>query len=169
MMEPSVSDGDTRRYTGLKGLTGLIASLIVVAVVAAFGGQFTPDSWYQEIGKPSWTPPGWIFGPVWTFLYASMGVAAWLVWLERDKRISTPALGAYILQLLLNGVWSWVFFGLHLIGLALVDLILMWIFIVVTTILFWKVRTAAGILLLPYLAWVTFAGILNYTIWTMNP
>jgi tryptophan-rich sensory protein len=97
-----------------------------------------------------------------------MGVAAWLVWRERSRGLSTLALGVYILQLLLNAVWSWVFFGLHRIGLALVDLIVLWILIVVTTILFGKVRPAAGILLFPYVAWVAFAGFLNYAIWVLN-
>lgn len=152
----------------LKSLAGLIVSLILVAVVAAFGGLFTPNSWYQEIAKPPWTPPGWIFGPVWTFLYALMGVAAWLVWREPGRSISNLALGVYILQLILNAVWSWIFFGLYRIGLAFADLIILWILLGITTILFWKVRRAAGILLLPYIAWVTFAGFLNYTIWILN-
>lgn len=154
--------------TGRKSIAGLIVSLITVALVAAFGGLFTPDSWYQELAKPSWTPPGWIFGPVWTFLYASMGVAAWLVWRERGGRIRTTALGIYILQLLLNAAWSWIFFGLHRIGPALADLIVLLILIVGTIILFLKVRPLAGILLIPYAAWVTFAGFLNHAIWSLN-
>jgi benzodiazapine receptor len=152
----------------LKSLAGLIVSLILVAVVAAFGGLFTPNSWYQEIAKPPWTPPGCIFGPVWTFLYALMGVAAWLVWREPGRSISNLALGVYILQLILNAVWSWIFFGLHRVGLAFADLIILWILLGITTILFWKVRRAASILLFPYIAWVTFAGFLNYTIWILN-
>jgi benzodiazapine receptor len=168
-MESPIGDGVIMRRGCLKNLTGLIVSLMIVATVAAFGGQFTPDSWYQEIAKPPWTPPGWIFGPVWTFLYTSMGVAAWLVWRERGKRFSTlPALVVYILQLVLNAVWSWVFFGLHLIGLALLDLSVLWILIALTTILFWKVRPAAGILLFLYVAWVAFAGLLNFSIWILN-
>ncbi len=145
-----------------------MVSLIMVAAVAAFGGLFTPDSWYQEIAKPFWTPPGWIFGPVWTFLYALMGVAAWLIWREHGSRASTLAIAAYILQLFLNAFWSFAFFGLHRIGLAFVDLIVLWFLVAVTTILFWKVRPLASILLFPYVVWVAFAGFLNYAIWSLN-
>ncbi|MFC1867874.1 TspO/MBR family protein, partial [Thermodesulfobacteriota bacterium] len=123
---------------------------------------------YQEIAKPSWTPPNWLFGPVWTFFYVSMSVAAWLVWREHGSRISTIALGVYVLQLFLNAVWSWIFFGLNLTGLAFIDLVILWIMVGVTSILFWMVRRLAGILLFPYFVWVAFAGILNYTIWILN-
>ena len=156
------------RRSGPMSLIGLLVSLMLVAAVAAVGGQFSPDAWYQGITKPAWTPPGWLFGPVWTFLYASMAVAAWLVWREHSTGIATSARVVYILQLILNVIWSWIFFGLHQIGLALADLIVMWVLIVVTTLLFWKVRPAAGILLLPYVAWVAFAGILNSAIWILN-
>jgi len=163
-----VSADHAKRHGGLASLIGLLFSLMLVAAIAAVGGQFSPDAWYQGIAKPSWTPPGGLFGPVWTFLYASMAVAAWLVWREHYTRIATSALGVYILQLILNAIWSWVFFGLHQIGVALADLIVLWIFIVTTTVMFWKVRPVAGILLFPYVAWVTFAGILNYAIWILN-
>jgi benzodiazapine receptor len=163
-----VDDGAILRRGGLTSLIGLIISLILVAAVATFGGQFGPIGWYQEIAKPSWTPPGWIFGPVWTFLYAAMAVAAWLVWREYRASKSTLALGLYILQLFLNAMWSWVFFGLHRIGLALVDLIVLWILVGVTSVFFWRVRRVAGILLFPYVAWVAFAGVLNYAVWILN-
>jgi benzodiazapine receptor len=97
-----------------------------------------------------------------------MGVAAWLVWREHRARISTLALGVHILQLAFNGVWSWIFFGLHRIGLALVDLIILWILVAVTSILFWRVCRLAGIFMFPYVAWVALAGSLNYAIWILN-
>ncbi len=150
-------------------MIGLLVSLALVAVVAGFGRQFTPGPWYQALTKPSWTPPGWVFGPAWTFLYASMAAAAWLVWRRRGTRFSDAALGLYLLQLVFNGLWSWIFFGLHRIGLALADLLVLWVLIVVTTLFFWRVSRSAGILMLPYVAWVAFAGLLNHALWVLNP
>ncbi len=156
------------KQSGPRKTVGLIVSLVLVAAVAAVGGRFAPTAWYREIAKPPWTPPGWLFGPVWTALYILMGVAAWLVWLRRDAPGSFPALVFYGFQLVLNSLWSWIFFGLHRISLALADLMVLWVLIVVTCVLFWRIRRAAGILLLPYLAWVCFAGFLNQTIWALN-
>ncbi|MBN1613903.1 MAG: tryptophan-rich sensory protein [Deltaproteobacteria bacterium] len=150
---------------------GLAASLLIVSAVAAFGSQFMPGLWYEGIAKPAWTPPGWIFGPVWTMLYVLMALAAWLVWREgREGRRNAAllALGVYAAQLLANALWSWIFFGLHRIGLALLDLGILWILIAVSCLLFWSLRSAAGILMLPYLAWVSFAGVLNFTLWRLN-
>jgi benzodiazapine receptor len=152
----------------LRNISGLVISLVLVAAAAAFGGRFAPTAWYQEIAKPPWTPPAWIFGPVWTALYIMMGVAAWLVWRKRETPGAVVALGVYVVQLVLNGLWSWIFFYLHRIGLALADLIVLWVLIVVTCVLFWRVRRAAGVLLLPYIVWVTFAGFLNQAIWALN-
>jgi benzodiazapine receptor len=159
---------DRLGHDRLRDLSGLVASLILVAAVAAIGGHFAPTAWYQEVAKPPWTPPGWLFAPVWTVLYILMGVAAWLVWRERAASGAAVALGSYVLQLVLNALWSWIFFGLHRIGLALLDLIVLWALIVTTGVLFWRVRRAAGGLLVPYVAWVSFAGSLNYAIWVLN-
>jgi benzodiazapine receptor len=163
-----MGDDESMRRRGWQSLSGLLVSLILVAAVAAIGGRSAPSAWYQEIVKPTWTPPSWLFGPVWTVLYILMAVASWQVWRERVARRSAVALTAYILQLVLNALWSWIFFGLHRIGLALADLVVLWLLVAVTCILFWRVRRAAGAALLPYLAWVSFAGVLNYAIWVLN-
>lgn len=135
---------------------------------AALGGVTTAGSvrdWYPTIAKPSWNPPSWIFGPVWTALYAMIAVAAWLVW----RRVGWGgALVWFALQLALNATWSPVFFGLHRIGLALVNIILLWVAIAGTTVAFWRVVPVAGILFVPYLAWVSFAAALNFAIWRLN-
>jgi tryptophan-rich sensory protein len=136
--------------------------------VAAFASQFEPGEWYISIAKPTWTPPGWLFGPVWAILYLSMSVSVWLVWRERSQTGVLLPLGAYLVQLLVNGLWSWVFFGLRMIGLALIDLLVLLLLIAVTFSLFLGIRRAAGVLLIPYLLWVCFAGALNFQIWRMN-
>ena len=136
--------------------------------VAALGGATTAASvqeWYPTIAKPTWTPPSWIFGPVWAALYAMMAVAAWLVWRRAGWG---RALVWFAVQLALNAVWSPVFFGLHRIGLALVDIVLLWLTIAGTTVAFWRVMPAAGMLFVPYLAWVSFATALNFAIWQLN-
>ena len=124
--------------------------------------------WYAMLHKPSWTPPAWLFGPAWTLLYISMAVAAWLVWREGGWRPNRVALGLFLLQLLFNGMWSPLFFRLHCPGLALVDSALIWLALAATLLAFWRVSVPAGVLLVPYLAWVTFATALNFAIWRLN-
>jgi benzodiazapine receptor len=144
---------------------------LVIAFVPALGGVVTgPSAWYEGLAKPLWNPPGWVFGPVWTALYASMWVASWLVWRERGgkPRAVRVALWVYLAQLVLNAAWSPLFFGLRRPDLAMIDIVLLWAAIVATVALFWRVRPVAGAVLLPYLAWVTFAAGLNFAIWRMN-
>ncbi len=124
--------------------------------------------WYAALHKPSWTPPAWLFGPAWTVLYISMAVAAWRVWREGGWRPHRVALGLFLLQLMFNGLWSPLFFGLHRPGLSLVDSVLIWLALLATLVAFWRVSPPAGALLVPYLAWVTFATALNFTIWRLN-
>ena len=147
-------------------LVGLIA---VCFAVAGLGGMATtpniPD-WYAGLNKPAWTPPGWVFGPVWTVLYLSMAMAAWLVWRKGNALVPMTLFAA---QLLLNGAWSWLFFGMQNPGLAFVEIVLLWAAILATTIVFWRRSPAAGILFVPYLAWVSFAAVLNFAIWRLNP
>jgi benzodiazapine receptor len=157
----------TRRSV-VRDIAGLAFWLVLTFSVAAWAARFTPGDWYQALAKPAWTPPGWIFGPVWTFLYASMAVAAWLIWRLPVVRLFSPALILYVIQLMLNGLWSWLFFGNQLIGYALVDIIALWLAIVATMIVFWKTSGLAGALFVPYALWVTFATALNWRIWTMN-
>jgi translocator protein len=149
----------------------LAALLVVCFGAAGIGGAITHPhiaSWYATLTKPAWTPPAWLFGPVWSFLYLTMAIAAWLVWLHSDFcRLLTP-MALFGIQLLLNVAWSWLFFGCHNPGLAFLDLVLLWTFILLTTVSFWRRSTPAGILMTPYLAWVSFAGVLNFAIWRMN-
>jgi tryptophan-rich sensory protein len=149
-------------------LLGLAFWLVLTFGVAFFGSQFEPGAWYQTISKPDWTPPGWVFGPVWTLLYLMMAVAAWLIWRRRAQTSVYLPLGLYIAQLLLNGLWSWFFFGRQMIGLALIDLLLLVVMVFITLVVFIRLHRWAGILLVPYLLWVCFASALNYEIFRLN-
>jgi translocator protein len=143
--------------------------LVLTFGVSILASQFQPGDWYAQLRKPAWNPPSWVFAPVWTLLYALMAVAAWLVWLTRGSvREAAVPLSAYIVQLALNGTWSFLFFGRQAIGAALVEIALLWLAILVTVVLFWRVRRLAGILLLPYFAWVSFAVALNAALWRLN-
>lgn len=124
-----------------------------------------PGACYAALQKPSWNPPAWLFGPAWTLLYTLMAVAAWLVW----KRVGfARPLGLYFVQLALNAAWTPIFFGAHQLGWALAEIVLLWIAILATLLSFRKVNPAAGWLFVPYLAWVTFATLLNFTLWRLN-
>ena len=127
-----------------------------------------PGDWYARLAKPDWTPPGYLFGPVWTFLYAVMGIAAWLLWKRVGLSGAKTAFILFFAQLIFNGMWSWLFFGLHMPGLALIELCILWILILGTLIAFWRLYLPSGLLLVPYLAWVTFAAALNLSIWWLN-
>lgn len=141
--------------------------LVAAFVPAAVGIAFPAPEYYARLDKPAWAPPTWLFGPVWTALYAMIGVAAWLV-AKRGGSGARPALGMWAVQLALNAAWTPIFFGLRSPGLALAEIVAMWVAIAATTMAFFARRTAAGALLLPYLAWVTFAAILNFEIWRRN-
>ncbi|MCC6144122.1 MAG: tryptophan-rich sensory protein [Candidatus Hydrogenedentes bacterium] len=156
------------RKIGAPGWIGLVVWIAIVAAAAAFGGQFMPGEWYAGLNKPSWNPPNWIFGPVWTTLYLMMAIAAWLVWLRRKVQPVYPALAVFVVQLLLNGAWSWIFFGLHRIDVAFGEILVLDLLILVTVLLFWRIRWLAGALLVPYLLWTSFASFLNFTIWRLN-
>lgn len=159
----------TKTETIIKGdLPKIIISIGAVFIVAYIASQFEPGEWYQNLTRPAWTPPDWIFAPVWTALYLMMGLAAWLIWRQRGLKAAAKPLGFFLFQLILNGAWSWLFFGQHKIGFAFAEIVLLWIAIFITLILFWKRTAWAGILLLPYLVWVGFASVLNYAFWRMN-
>ncbi|MBL0271367.1 MAG: tryptophan-rich sensory protein [Chitinophagaceae bacterium] len=150
----------------------LVISIIVPLAIGATSGLFTETgvgSWYQTIQKPSWNPPGWIFGPVWTTLYILMGISLYLIW----KSDATPSLKwlailLFALQLALNFFWSLIFFNQHAIGWALVEIIVLWLSILATIFVFARINNTAAWLLVPYISWVSFAGILTYTIWKLN-
>lgn len=149
-------------------ILGLIGWLVLSFAAAAIGGFFSPGEWYAQLRKPSWNPPSWIFGPVWTVLYAMMAVAAWLVWQRGGFTRQRVALSLFVVQWVFNALWSPIFFGMQRPGLAFLDLVLLWIALMATLAAFWRVRPVAGVLLVPYAAWVTFAGALNFTIWRLN-
>ena len=145
----------------------VLIGIVIVTFCAPLLGVFSPPGdWYASLSKPTWNPPGWIFGPVWTVLYLMMAVAAWWVWKSECPR---QALVLYGLQLLLNAAWTPTFFGAQQIGLAFAVIIALWLAIVLTVVSFFRVSGLAGWLLMPYLAWVTFAAFLNFTLWRMNP
>jgi tryptophan-rich sensory protein len=145
----------------------LVASLLAGVVGTMLGGPM-PDPWYEALAKPAFNPPGWVFGPVWTTLYILMGIAAWRVSLAPRSPLRRTALILFVAQLALNAAWSGIFFGLHEIGWALAELAVLWVFIVATVILFARIGKLPAALLLPYLAWVTFAGVLNVRLWQLN-
>jgi len=153
--------------------TWLTATAFVVVCFLASGiGQLFAgdelDEWYRGLRKPSFTPPNWLFGPVWTILYISMGVAAWLVWLRRGNRAVTVALVLFAIQLALNAAWPGLFFGLQNPRIAFAEIVVLWLAIVLTVSTFLRVSKVAGWLMVPYLGWVTFAGVLNMAIWRLN-
>lgn len=152
-------------------IIGLVVLLAICFVAAAAGSVVTfprIEGWYAALAKPSWTPPDWIFGPVWTVLYLAMAVAAWLVWRQKGLNDARVSLLLFAIQLGLNVAWSWLFFGLRSPGLGLIDIVFLWIAIAATMVVFWRRSLVAGLLFVPYLAWVTFAGGLNLAIWQMN-
>ena len=145
--------------------------LILCLAVMVLGATITAPAiagWYAGLQKPSWTPPDWIFAPVWSLLYVIMAVAAWLVWCRRQTVNVTRPLGLFALQLLLNAAWSPLFFGLQQPLAALLDIVLLCGSLVLTLVAFWRVSRWAGGILLPYLAWVIYAAGLNFAIWQMN-
>lgn len=150
---------------------GLVGWLAVTFVAAGIGAAASVEaaSFYRGLALPAWAPPGWVFGPVWTVLYALMAVAAWLVWRIAGFRAARGALTLFLVQLALNAGWSWLFFGWHLGALAFADVVVLWLLVVATLVAFWRRRAAAGALLLPYLLWVSFAAVLSLVVWRLNP
>lgn len=152
-------------------LVGLVAWLAVSFVAAAIGGaaSIQAGSFYTQLVRPAWAPPPSIFGPVWTILYALMGIAAWLVWRVGGFRAARSALTLFLVQLAVNALWTWLFFGWNRGAVAFADILLLWALIVATLVAFWRIRPLAGSLLVPYLLWVSFAAALNYSLWQLNP
>lgn len=144
-----------------------IIFLVDVALVYAFGGQFGPGEWYAEIRKPSWGPPGRVFGTAWLFLYLLIAVAAWQIWLC-DHRLNRRALTWWVVQLILSGVWPWLFFGLHRTGWALAEMALFISTIMITVRLFRRISPGAATLMIPMVAWASYLWVLNFAVWWMN-
>lgn len=150
----------------------LICSISVCLLTGFLGSFVTRNSittWYAQLSRPSFTPPDWAFGVVWPVLYVMMGISVFLVWnVGINRRQVKVALSVFVLQLILNGLWTPIFFGLHLIGVALVEIVMMWAAILLTIFTFWKVSKPAGLLLLPYILWVSFAIVLNASLFLLN-
>lgn len=149
---------------------GLIGWLMASLATGAVGALATRNAreFYGALAKPPWAPPGWLFGPVWTTLYLMMGVAAWLVWRRAGWDGAAVALSLYVGQLLCNALWSWLFFAWRRADLAFADIVLLAGLIVATALAFARVRMLAAVLLLPYLAWVSFATALTLALWRLN-
>lgn len=155
----------------MKSLPAKIAICVLLCFTFGFlSGYLTTDAitgWYTTINKPSWQPPNWLFGPVWTVLYIMMGIAVALIW-HSDHKDENKAITFFVVQFVLNMAWSLIFFNLHQIGFAFLEILTLLLFIILTIIHFYKINKTAAYLLIPYLAWVIFATILNGTIWSLN-
>lgn len=147
-------------FVGICLLTGSISSYVTMPEI---------QGWYQTIQKPLWNPPAWIFGPVWTCLYVLMGIAAGRVWNRRKDFQAGPALILFAAQLLVNGAWSILFFGVHRMDFAFADCVLLWLLIILTAKAFWEIDKTASVLMVPYFLWVSFAACLNFALWQLNP
>lgn len=149
----------------------LISTIVICLAIGFISGLFTSDAvqgWYQDIAKPVFNPPNWLFAPVWTALYVLMGISLYLLWTSNKSKTRNLAIKYFAIQLALNFFWSILFFGARLPGLALVEIIVLWIFILLTAIVSWKINKWASYLLWPYLVWVTFATVLNAAIVILN-
>ena len=154
------------RHSGL----GLIGWLLVTAGAAVVGGiaSSSAGTFYGQLDRPGWAPPAWLFGPVWTTLYILMAIAAWRVWKARGWEGARGALTLYLVQLALNALWTWLFFGLRHSGWALAEIVALWVVLMATIVAFWRIDRPAAALLLPYLAWVTFATALTWELRQRN-
>ena len=156
----------------MRDIYKLIISIIACQAAGAIGSVFTVQAiptWYATINKPAFTPPNWLFAPAWITLYLLMAIAAFLVWRRGlDDREARFALLLFLVQLVLNAAWTPVFFGLQSLLWGMVIILVLWVFIILTTVSFFRISVAPGVLMLPYLGWVTFASILNITLWMLN-
>jgi len=154
-----------------KQILGLLGWLLLTFAAAAIGGVASADAgaFYQQLTRPGWASPAWLFAPVWSALYLLIGIAAWLVWRVRGFRGAGTALSLFLIQLAANALWTWLFFAWQQGALAFGEILILWALILGTVVAFWRVRPLAGALLLPYLAWVTFASALTFSIWQRNP
>lgn len=150
------------------GLVGWLVATFAAGSVGAIASA-RAATFYGQLSQPNWAPPAWLFGPAWSVLYISMAIAAWLVWRERGFRGARIALSLYVIQLAANALWTWLFFVLRLGALSLAEIVLLWLLIAATIVNFWPIRRLAAWLLVPYLAWVSFASALTFSLWRSNP
>jgi benzodiazapine receptor len=156
----------------LKDLFLLLIWILIAFIPGAFGSIFTSPNiptWYAALNKPIFNPPGWVFAPVWTLLYLLMGIAAFLIWNKgiENKKVKL-ALIIFLAQLVLNGLWSLLFFGQHWILISFIEIVILWCFILWTIVKFYTLSPLAGLILIPYLFWVSFASVLNFSFWILN-
>ncbi|MGM0460205.1 MAG: TspO/MBR family protein [Bacteroidota bacterium] len=163
---------NNRKPGKLKSAGVLITFILICFGVAWIGAQVSPgiasSEWYDQLNKPDWNPPGWLFGPVWTLLYTMMAFAAWRIWKLLGFTDGKKELSLFAIQLFLNGLWSQLFFNAQSPGLAFAEILLLLTAIIATTIFFYKKDSIAGWLMVPYILWVAFATVLNGTIWLIN-
>lgn len=150
------------------GLIGWLAASFISSAIGA-AASISAGSFYSGLARPDWAPPGWIFGPVWITLYTLMGLAAWLVWRRAGFRAARVALTLFLVQLVFNAAWSWLFFGWHLGALAFADILVLLVLIAAMLVAFWRKSRLAAVMIAPYLLWVGFASVLNYRVWQLNP
>lgn len=150
------------------GLGGWLLASFVTGGIGSVA-SINAAGFYRELTQPAWAPPAWLFGPVWSVLFVLMGVSAWLVWRTHGFRGAGAALQLYAAQLVANALWSWLFFAWQQGGLALAEIAVLWLLILVTILTFWRLHRPAALLLVPYLAWVSFAAALNFALWRLNP
>ena len=159
--------------SSVRDVVRLVVSIVVCQLAGGIGAIFTSPAiptWYASLAKPAFQPPNWLFFPVWTTLYTLMGIAAFLVWRKGlDLRSVRVALGLFAVQLVLNTAWSIVFFGAQELFGALIVIVILWLFILINIVTFWRISRVAGALLIPYILWVSFASLLNYSVWMLNP
>ena len=150
------------------GLAGWLVASFVTGGIGAIASA-SAASFYKQLSQPSWAPPAWLFGPVWSVLYVLMGIAAWLVWREHGFRGASTALKLYVAQLFANALWTWLFFAWRSGALSLAEIVVLWLLIASTILAFWRLHKLAALLLVPYLAWVSFATALTVSLWRLNP
>lgn len=171
MTQANAPQANPKRFTVSRQIIGLIGWILLVFGTAAIGAlaSVNAGTFYEQLNRPPWAPPGWLFGPVWSILYAIMGVSAWLVWRIRGFAGAMSAMVLFIAQLAANALWSWLFFAWHQGAFSFIEVVFLWCLIVATVILFWRISRLAAALLLPYLAWVSFAAALTFATWRLNP
>ncbi|MBP5979140.1 MAG: tryptophan-rich sensory protein [Halomonas sp.] len=157
-----------RTLSSKQQILGLVGWLVLAYIAAGIGtvASINAAEFYASLQQPLWAPPAWLFGPMWTTLYGLMGIAAWLVWREPGAR---TALTVFVIQLALNALWSWLFFVWQLGAIAFIATLALWVMIAITLVMFWRLKTLAGVLLVPYLAWVSLACALTWSVWQLNP
>jgi len=158
----------TQSITASKSFAGLLGWLALCFAAECSAVVFLPGRWYSHLHKAAWTPPSYLFAPIWTVLYIAMAVAAWLVWCEGGFRRQSFPLSLFLLQLLLNAAWSYICFGLHNLPLSVADITLLWLAVLGTMMAFFRVNRLAGWLFVPCLAFVSFAASLNVALWWLN-